>query len=72
MNNDAGLTFISALFSVVFLAAIVLGYFLPSCVALARKHSNAVPIVLVNTVFGVTVVGWMVALIWSFTDNTKE
>jgi len=46
-------------------------YFLPTVVAAARKHNNGGPILLVNLFFGWSVIGWLVALIWSFTSNTK-
>ena len=46
--------------------------FLPSGVALMRRHNNFIPIVLVNVLLGITGVGWIVALIWSFTSNVKE
>ena len=46
-------------------------YFLPAIVAFDRKHNNTVPIVLVNIFTGWTGIGWLVALIWAFSDNTK-
>jgi len=43
------------------------GYFLPTVVAILRKKKNALPIFLVNLFFGMTFVGWVVALIWALT-----
>ena len=40
-------------------------YFVPSIVAIKRKHRNTVAIVLTNIAFGWTFLGWFVALIWS-------
>jgi hypothetical protein len=43
-------------------------YFGPFFVALARRHNSAAAIFLVCLFFGWSVVGWLVALIWSFAD----
>lgn len=40
-------------------------YFVPTDVALGRKHPQKVPILLLNTLACWTVVGWVGALIWS-------
>jgi len=41
-------------------------------IALARGHRNAVAITAVNILLGWTFVGWVVALVWSLTDNTTR
>jgi hypothetical protein len=41
--------------------------FLPSLIALIRGHDNTFAIFLTNLLLGWTVIGWVVALIWSFT-----
>ena len=46
-------------------------YFLPSLIALTREHHNKVAIIVTNLLLGWTGVVWLVALIWSFT-NQKE
>ena len=47
--------------------------FLPTGVALIRRHKNLIPIFLVNFIFIFFFgLGWVVALIWSFTSNVKE
>jgi hypothetical protein len=46
-------------------------YFFPTFIAAGRRHSNATPIVLVNLLLGWSMIGWLVALIWAFTDNVK-
>ena len=49
---------------IVFLCAAVL-YFAPSVVAY-RKHATAAPgILITNVVFGWTILGWFIALIWA-------
>lgn len=45
---------------------------LPMGVALIRRHNNFIPILLVNILLGITGIGWIVALVWSFTSNVKE
>ena len=44
-------------------------YFLPTIVALARSHHNAVAIFLLNLLLGWTGLGWIVALVWSATNR---
>lgn len=46
-------------------------YFLPALVANRRKHKNENAIFLTNLVFGWTVLGWLLALIWSTTSNVE-
>jgi hypothetical protein len=40
-------------------------YMVPSIVAFRRDHPNRWPILLINVVFGGTVLGWGVALVWA-------
>jgi len=47
-------------------------YFLPSIIAMARGHHNAVAIFLTNLIFGWTVIGWLIALIWSTTATGRR
>lgn len=42
-------------------------YFLPTVIALLRGHHNGFAIFLTNLLLGWTAIGWIVALIWSFT-----
>ncbi len=46
-------------------------YLLPSFMAAERQHRNTAPIILTNLIFGWTALGWIIALIWSCTDNTR-
>ena len=41
--------------------------FLPTLIALIRGHDNTFAIFLTNLLLGWTVIGWIIALIWSFT-----
>lgn len=45
--------------------AVLVFYFLPSMIALARKHHNRMQIILLNLLLGWTFLGWIGALIWS-------
>ncbi|UTQ79828.1 hypothetical protein vBVnaSL3_9 [Vibrio phage vB_VnaS-L3] len=56
---------------VIFVAAITFGL-IPTLIASHRKHSNMVAILICNIVGLFTGVFWVVALIWAFTDNTKQ
>lgn len=46
-------------------------YFVPSLIAMARKHSNIAPVLIINLFFGWTIIGWIVSLAWAFTDNVR-
>jgi hypothetical protein len=56
----------SGLILALFLIAL---YFVPSIVAEVRHHNNKLAIKVVNFFLGWTVAGWLVALVWSCTDN---
>lgn len=56
---------------VIFIAAVTLGL-IPTLIASHRKHNNMVAILICNIVGLFTAVPWVVALIWAFTDNTKQ
>ena len=51
-------------FLIIFLS---LGYLLPAAIATFREHKNATPVWIVNIFLGWTILGWIVALAWSFT-----
>lgn len=46
-------------------------YMLPSIIAYKRYHNNGACIALVNLFFGWSVLGWLVALIWSLSANVQ-
>jgi len=43
-------------------------YFVPSVIAVAREHRNMNAIGMTNLLLGWTILGWIAALIWSFTS----
>jgi hypothetical protein len=45
-----------------FLGILTLLYWLPTIVAITRKHANLGPVIVVNLFLGWTFVGWIVAL----------
>lgn len=50
----------------------VLMMFLPTLIALLRGHHNAFAIFLTNLLLGWTVIGWLIALIWSTTAREQR
>ena len=54
------------------IGALLALYFIPSIVAVARHHRNGVPIILVNVLLGWTFLGWVAALVWSFTASEQK
>lgn len=47
-------------------------YFLPTLVAWNRNHRNMVPIFLTDMLLGWSGLAWVIALIWSFSDNVDN
>ncbi len=45
-------------------------YFLPTVIALARGHLSTLAIFVLNLFLGWTLLGWLIALIWSFSGFT--
>ena len=46
-------------------------YFLPAIIAFNRYHQSAVPIIFLNILLGWTLIGWIVAFIWSVTSPSE-
>lgn len=44
-------------------------YFLPSIVAFRGRHENALVILIVNTLFGWTILGWLVCIVLALQRN---
>jgi Superinfection immunity protein len=49
---------------------LVVAYFIPAVVALLRSHRQKGAIIALNILLGWTFVGWVAALVWSFTNPT--
>ena len=57
---------------IICLILVVAIYFLPWIMAYSRKHKQVEGIALTNLFFGWTFIGWLVALIWSVSQNNKK
>jgi Na+/melibiose symporter-like transporter len=53
------------------IAALLIG-FLPTLIALLRGHDNTFAIFLTNLLLGWTGIGYIIALIWSFTSIRRR
>ena len=51
-----------------FLCFLAIMYFVPAFVAFSRRHRNKFPIFLLNLFLGWTFLGWIISLVWSFTE----
>lgn len=52
-------------FGIIFILLSIIIYFLPSIIAMRRKHRNAVAIFVLNFFLGWSFLGWLGALIWA-------
>jgi len=64
-NYDTSLLFIVGVI-------VIALYFLPWVIAAKRNHNNQIAIFVLNIFGGFTYIGWVIALTWSFTDNTSK
>lgn len=46
-------------------------YLLPTIIAMNRRHRNALAIFVLDVFLGWTFIGWVVALVWSFTTTSN-
>lgn len=49
----------------------LVAYFIPTVVASGRSHQSAGAIFCLNLLLGWTLLGWVVALVWSLTNPTQ-
>jgi len=47
-------------------------YFMPAIVAIYREHHCSVSIIVVNVLFGWTLLGWGVAMVWACLPKNKQ
>lgn len=47
-------------------------YLLPAFIAYERSHRHRHAILIINVVFGLSLVGWIIALIWSATSTASS
>lgn len=53
------------------LILLVVVYFAPAIIASVRGHMSSGAIFVLNLLLGWSAIGWIIALVWSFTGNTK-
>lgn len=76
-NNSGLISYISNLFRIysipiwVILVSIVIN-FIPTFIAIKRKHSQKVTIILINIFLGWTLIGWVICLIWSCSEGKNK
>lgn len=56
------------LVTIISLGTAILLYLLPTVIAFKRGHRSKGGIAVLNILLGWTILGWIIALIWSFTD----
>lgn len=61
----------SAVNGLVMIGMIFTAYLFPTLVALGRGKKNSAAIGVLNVFLGWTFLGWVVALVWAFTFETK-
>lgn len=59
-------------FTIIFCLFLIFLYFVPSFIAIGRKHTYVLQITLLNALLGWSFFGWALALIWSTTKHTDE
>jgi len=62
----------TVLFIVTICLFILFLYFVPSFIAIGRKHTYSLQITLLNSLLGWSFFGWAAALIWATTDHIDE
>jgi hypothetical protein len=50
---------------IILITFVLVIYFLPSLIALLRRHKNMLAIFLLNLFLGWTIIGWVSSLVWS-------
>lgn len=58
--------------TIIFCLFLLTIYFVPSLIAIARRHQYVLQITLLNALLGWSFFGWAAALIWSTTDHIDE
>jgi hypothetical protein len=62
----------SFLTGTVIVVAIIYFYFLPTITAGEKGKENTKAIFFLNLVLGWTVLGWIVAMVWAITNDTRR
>jgi hypothetical protein len=62
----SGTNEIALVATIMFFPSAIALYFSPAVVAGVRRHTNALPIFVLNFLLGWTIIGWVGALIWAY------
>lgn len=65
METNAGEMALYVAIGVTVLAVILYVHFLPTIIAYRRRHPSRTAILLLDLIFGWTLIGWVVALLWA-------
>jgi hypothetical protein len=60
-----------ALPGLLILIPLVFFYFLPTYIARKKRHRSATSIMILNLVFGWTLIGWIGSLAWAYSGNNN-
>lgn len=58
--------------ALIVMVLMVMIYFLPVIIAMARKHRNLGPVLILNLFVGWTLIGWVVALVWACVNDVSD
>lgn len=67
MDSGGGSAFLGFMILIVLLGC----YLLPGIIASMRKHPQQVAIWVLNLLGGWTMIGWVVAIVWAFTNSQR-
>jgi len=52
--------------SIIGVTVVLISYFIPTIIALIRKHRDATAIFILNLFLGWSLIGWIISLVWAF------
>jgi len=65
-------TTIGGIFLLIIILFSICLYFLPSFIAFRRQKSNKIPIFVLNLFLGWSLIGWVVSLVWSLSQEQHQ
>ena len=52
--------------SIIGVTVVLISYFIPTIIALIRKHRDVMAIFVLNLFLGWSLIGWIISLVWAF------
>jgi len=52
--------------SIIGVIVVLISYFIPTIIALIRKHRDVMAIFVLNLFLGWSLIGWIISLVWAF------